>query len=554
MDIDNAQGNRPGAAMFAVNYLDRAVDIKKSFRMNKIKRSIYLFILLIGLLIGGILISTDSRAEPGSLKDVPVPLPTNLGAFVKDKNAAIQLGKVLFWDVQVGSNGSQACASCHYSAGVDNRSNNNTVHPGTNGFVNTALPLDASDFPFGRDNDDVIGSQGLPAGDFLGLIHGDHMDACSSSFQNDDPLQKTGRQAPSVIMAVYNSENFWDGRAKRVFNGVNPSGSGTNAKIWVKGSSGLVQQQVSIQPASTASQATGPALNSVEMSCAGRTFRDLGRKLINNDINPLAQQFVATDDSTLGGLSNFPVKGLRTTYRALIKSAFLPKYTSDDFLPDSSDFTQIEANFSLFWGLSILMYESTLIPDDSRFDQFKEGAATLTAQEKKGLNIFNDKGRCEKCHAGSTFTAAAIVEEGDSRAFTNIGVRPTAEDRGQKPDNKGKFKTPTVRNAELTGPYFRTGGYLTLRQVVDFYNRGGDFDNDDKDSQVRPLGLSTAEKNALVAFLLTLTDERVRCERAPFDHPSIDIPNGPSIKQVGASGRAASDCLKPFLNADPFMP
>ena len=519
------------------------------------KGSTYLFLLLMGLLMPGILMSTDGHAEePGSLKDVPVPLPTNLGAFVKDRNAAIQLGKALFWDMQAGSNGKQACASCHFSAGVDSRRNDNTVHPGANGIVNTALPLDASDFPFGRDNDDVIGSQGVPDADFLGLVHGDHMDACSPSFPNSNPLQKTGRQAPSVIMAIYNSENFWDGRAKRVFNGVNPSGSGTNARIWVKGTSGLVQQQVSIQPASTASQATGPALSSVEMSCAGRTFSDLGRKLINNGIDPLAQQFVSAEDSTLGELSKFPAKGLSTTYKDLIKAAFLPKYTSDSLLPGSSGFTQIEANFSLFWGLAILMYESTLIPDDSRFDRFKEGSATLTAQEKKGLNIFNDKGRCEQCHAGSTFTAAAIVEGDNGRAFANIGVRPTAEDRGKKPDNKGEFKTPTVRNAELTGPYFRTGGYLTLRQVVDFYDRGGDFDNDDKDSQVRPLGLSATEKNALVAFLLTLTDERVRCEKAPFDHPSIDIPNGPSIKQVGSGGRPASECLKPFLNVDPFMP
>lgn len=542
--------------MFISNYSGRASNSTDLLVTSRIKGACSRLFLLTGLLATGMLINTVGNAA-GSLKNDPVPLPGNLGAFVQDKNAAIRLGKALFWDVQAGSNGKQACASCHYNAGVDNRSNGNTVHPGFNGIVNTVLSLDALDvtsFPFGTDNDDVIGSQGVPAADFLGLIHGDPLDVCSPSFPNDNILQRTGRQAPGVIMAAYNSDNFWDGRAKRIFNGANPGGAGTGAMIWVKGPAGLVQQAVTIQPASTGSQATGPALSSVEMSCAGRTFSDFGHKMINNGVDPLAQQFVAADDSTLGGLSNFPAKGLSTTYKDLIKTAFRPKYTSDNPLPDSSGFTQIEANFSLFWGLSILMYESTLIPNDSRFDQFKDGTGALTAQERRGMNVFNNKGRCAQCHTGATFTAASVVGGNLERNFTNNGVRPTAEDGGRQPENLGKFKVPTVRNAELTGPYFHTGGYLTLRQVVEFYNRGGDFDNPEKDSQIRPLGLSEVEKNALVAFMLTLTDERVRCESGPFDHPSIDIPNGPSITQVGAGGRPAGECLKPFLNANHFNP
>jgi hypothetical protein len=103
----------------------------------------------------------------------------------------------------------------------------------------------------------------------------------------------------------------------------------------------------------------------------------------------------------------------------------------------------------------------------------------------------------------------------------------------------GSFKTPTLRNIELTGPYFHNGGYATLESVVDFYSRGGNVrsvpggDNSglgmhssNLDSDVLRLGLTDAEKASLVAFLKSLTDERVRYEKAPFDHPSLKVPHG----------------------------
>jgi hypothetical protein len=103
----------------------------------------------------------------------------------------------------------------------------------------------------------------------------------------------------------------------------------------------------------------------------------------------------------------------------------------------------------------------------------------------------------------------------------------------------GSFKTPTLRNIELTGPYFHNGGYATLEQVVDFYSRGGNVRSaaggdtsgygshgSNLDTDVFALGLTAAEKAALVAFLKTLTDERVRWEKAPFDHPALKVPHG----------------------------
>ena len=99
----------------------------------------------------------------------------------------------------------------------------------------------------------------------------------------------------------------------------------------------------------------------------------------------------------------------------------------------------------------------------------------------------------------------------------------------------GTFKAPSLRNVELTGPYFHNGGELSLRQVIDFYNRGGNFqDQREFDPNVHNLNLGAQDKNDLVAFLLALTDQRVAFERAPFDHPGICVANGhPDNLQVG---------------------
>jgi cytochrome c peroxidase len=98
---------------------------------------------------------------PPSLKTVPVPEPPNLSDFVRDRQLAIALGKALFWDMQVGSDGIVACATCHFHAGADSRSVNQ-LNPGSNRVTNlTYTPdpdrtinkganaqLTAADFPF----------------------------------------------------------------------------------------------------------------------------------------------------------------------------------------------------------------------------------------------------------------------------------------------------------------------------------------------------------------------------------------------------------------------
>ena len=128
------------------------------------------------------------------------------------------------------------------------------------------------------------------------------------------------------------------------------------------------------------------------------------------------------------------------------------------------------------------------------------------------------------------FNPAGILNESlNMGEGTLMGTWPVVNRVGRM----GSFKAPQLRNVELTGPYFHNGGKLTLRQVVDFYVRGGDFPMTNAahrdfnlvnmDIEVQS-NLTEAEKVALVDFLLELTDDRNAFDRAPFDHPQVIVP------------------------------
>jgi hypothetical protein len=128
-------------------------------------------------------------------------------------------------------------------------------------------------------------------------------------------------------------------------------------------------------------------------------------------------------------------------------------------------------------------------------------------------------------------------------------------------DVMGSFKTASLRNVEFNGPYFHTGGKATLRQVVEFYDDGGNFSNTELAPLIRPLGLTENQIDALVAFLLSLTDDRVRFQKAPFDHPELPVPAGQDgtgadivtlLPAVGATGSTTQ--IPRFLNLNPFQP
>ncbi len=150
---------------------------------------------------------------------------------------------------------------------------------------------------------------------------------------------------------------------------------------------------------------------------------------------------------------------------------------------------------------AIAAFERTIVTTDSRFDRFALGdEASLTCLERKGLEIFNGKGRCSCCHWGPNFT--------DNR-FHNLGVPsidPGKPDIGRSeitknPADKGAFKTPTMRDVGLRPPYLHTGGEKTVENVIVFYNKGGGTKDPNIDRMMIPLGLSKGEINALVAFL-----------------------------------------------------
>ncbi len=288
-----------------------------------------------------------------------------------------------------------------------------------------------------------------------------------------------------------------------------------------------------------------------EMSYDGRTWPLLGRKLLA--ASPLAKQVVSTDDSVLGGFANASGNGLQPgyTYGALIQTAFQPEYWNTP-VPADGSFSQTETNFPLFWALSIQAYESTLISDNTRVDQFLEGKTqSLTQLEQQGLQVFQrNNSQCTQCHQGPEFTAASFTNAANARGnnndpdnigFFRTGVSPLADDiglggldgfglalfLGQRNSANGTFKSPGLRNVEFTGPYFHNGSQATLDQVTQFYARNGDFPaGGNLGPGIGQIQLSATDRTALVAFLKALSDDRVRYEQAPFDHPSLCVANG----------------------------
>jgi cytochrome c peroxidase len=510
------------------------------------------------------------NAQPlRSLKSVAVPGPANLDAYVANREALVALGKALFWDMQAGSDGRTACATCHFHAGADHRMHNQLADPNHPFPANARLDLGS--FPFRKladplnrnsavvwDTEMRTGSAGLFRRIYEGVADGEAAERGREA--NDAPQfmagglhvrRVTNRNSPSVINAVFDVRSFWDGRADRIFNGGDPFGdASTSFRPALKVTDGaLAPHAVRLDQSSLASQAVGPILDAVEMSYEGRTWPVLGRKMLV--LAPLAFQRVASDDSILGTLARADGRGLREglTYRAMVERAFLRDFWESpdlvnargEVLPQRTggtashgEFTQAEYNFPLFWGLAIQAYEATLVSDDSPFDRFMEGdAGAMSAEQQEGMRLFQQNGRCTQCHGGAEFSAASFTSASQGRggnagrAFQRTGVRGGSEDGGR---GNAAFKSITLRNIELTGPYFHNGGQATLEQVIEFYSRGGDF----TPNQLRTFNTSAGQRSALAAFLRALTDERVRYERAPFDHPELCVPSGHPESQPGS--------------------
>lgn len=161
---------------------------------------------------------------------------------------------------------------------------------------------------------------------------------------------------------------------------------------------------------------------------------------------------------------------------------------------------------------AIAQFIRTLISGNSKFDKFLRQQAVLTPSEMNGLNIYTtEKGDCFHCHGfdgSGQFTDFTFHNNGldTDDEMTDIGLMAVTGN----PGDKGKFKTPTLRNIEVTAPYMHDGRFATLEEVIEHYDSGGK-----PSSTVDPLmkhvgtglNLTAQEKLDLINFLKTLTDE-----------------------------------------------
>ena len=337
-------------------------------------------------------------------------------------------------------------------------------------------------------DDDVVGSPGVVHATTGGAYVGEPAFGVTP--------QVTPRHTPSQMNAAYAANLFWDGRAGDVF--LDPITSDT-----VLASGGALE-----------SQAVAPPLSTVEMGHLGRDWPAVIARLesarplaLAAYIPPALAAWIADRD-----------------YPELFEEAFgTPEITPARI------------------GLAIATYERTLISNDAKIDSVIAGQVTLTPQEQQGQNLFIAM-QCNTCHVGSLFS---------DNQFHYIGVRPTSDDVGRfavtgDPNHMGAMKTPSLRNVGLRSSFFHNGRFSTLEEVVEFYNRGGDFTAPNKPFSIHALGLNTNQKASLVAYMRgPLTDHRVRDALPPFDRPSL-YSEETMVPTVTGTGVAGSGGLEPI--------
>ncbi len=397
------------------------------------------------LLVLCLALASAAVAQGNTLPPVPVP-PEN--PMTEDK---VNLGKVLFWEEQLSSTKTVACATCHIpSAGGSDPRTPNARNPGP-------------DELFGTD-DDILGSFGIIA---------------SNEFQQYEwhpdfglAPQVTHRKAPSVFMAAYDRELFWDGRApEQLFDPIT---------------------RVLVIPAGAAleRQATIPLLSHIEMTHTGTEWPDVIARLHASVPLGIARHVPRALSRWMNG----------DGYPALFARTF-----------GTPDITPVRI------AMAIASYQRALVPSQAPIDRYLAGnTSALTKQELSGLAVF-ERSRCSVCHPAPLFTTGE---------FFVIGVRPPAEDVGRgsisrDPLDHGAFKVPSLRNVADRAPFMHNGRFATLEAVIDFYERGGDF-AENRTPLMRPARFSGTDKADLLAFLTRpLTDVRATRAEAPFDHPEL---------------------------------
>lgn len=209
-------------------------------------------------------------------------------------------------------------------------------------------------------------------------------------------------------------------------------------------------------------------------------------------------------------------------YKALFKEAFT---------------TQKDAGISEYAiQKSITEYEKTLISMNSRFDRYLSGErSSMNQREIHGYNLFAGKALCGSCHFFPLFNGTVPPYFMDSE-YEILGVPATGENKSLDAD-KGRyevtkvqkqmfaFKTPSIRNCELTGPYMHNGIYTDLKQVLQFYQKGGGegfkYPVPNQTLPFDSLQLSDYEQENIILFLKTLTDTSGLIQ-GPFQLPKFE--------------------------------
>ena len=329
------------------------------------------------------------------------------------------------------------------------------------------VPVDATRLAIPADNPQTAGKIALGQKLFFdGRLSADGTVACSTchdptrAFTDGKPTSigiKGGvgqRNAPTVLNALYNKTQFWDGRVT------------------------TLEEQAAL-----------PIVNAVEM---GQPTLDVA-----------VARIAAIDE-----------------YRRAFRQVFGRP-------PNGTDLVR-----------AIASYERTLISFDSPFDHFIGGDGNaIDDAAKRGWELFNTRGRCNKCHAltekerdVTNFTdndfhnigiikhnvvalarqAEQLIKSGNTAAIDQAAIQTDMSALGRflvtkKEPQIAAFKTPNLRNVLLTGPYFHDGSQETLWDVSDHYNKGAGLQNPYLDEDIQPLALSEGDIDDLVAFLASLT-------------------------------------------------
>lgn len=395
-----------------------------------------------------------------------------------DSEPKALLGKILFWEEQLGGDGTVACGTCHRpnAGGSDPRSSTPAAAaPGPDGVLGTA--------------DDVHGS--------LGIVR------CNAQgTQTGQSAQLTKRKAPTYLDAMFPQNLFWDGRAECSKAGCpspsafeDPDHPGTFAIR----SGGALENQ-----------AVGPPLSDVEMACESASWTAIHARLAT--ATPLAKakqipaklaEFIAAHDGS---------------YPKLFEAAFGTAQSSGP--TDEINTRRI--------AFAIATHERRLRSDQTPWDRWNAGeSAALTPAQQRGLALFAHKAGCEQCHRAPTFQDAD---------FHFIGFHEPSWDEGRKAVSPqygvaGAMRTPTLRNVglrEATGLLHNGAGPgASLDAIVDLYDLGGLVDNPlvtavPISASILPLDLSDGEKADLLDFLRHgLEDPRVAAQLPPFDRPLL---------------------------------